>query len=199
MEYQVTTTVSGYYTDSTSIVPTVVEVADPTGQFVTGGGYLNEVKSAGSNSAANPSKMNFGFNVKYNSKGTNTQGHVNIIYRNGGRVYQIKTTAVDTFGTALKTAATGGTTCAGPPSASCLGLATWSSKANLTDVTNAIAPVSIGGGWSLQMSMTDKGEPGKDDSIAVTLWNGSTLVFSSNWDGAKTPEQILGGGNLVVH
>ena len=57
----------------------------------------------------------------------------------------------------------------------------------------------IGGGWSLQMSMTDKGEPGKDDTIAVTLWNGSTLVFSSNWNGAKTVEQILGGGNLVVH
>jgi hypothetical protein len=49
------------------------------------------------------------------------------------------------------------------------------------------------------MSMTDKGEPGKDDTIGLTLWNGSTLVFSSYWNGTKTPEQILGGGNLVVH
>jgi hypothetical protein len=198
MEYQITTTVSGYYTDTTSNVPTVIEVADNTGQFITGGGYLVEAKSAGSTPAANPSKMNFGFNVKYNSKGTNPQGHINVIYRNGGHVYQIKTTATDTFGTALKL--NGGTaTCAGPPSATCWGLASWSSKANLTDVTNPNSPVSLGGGWSLQMSMTDKGEPGKDDSIALTLWNGSTLVFSSNWDGAKTPEQVLGGGNLVVH
>jgi hypothetical protein len=141
--------------------------------------------------------MNFGFNVKYNNKGTNPQGHINVIYRNAGHVYQIKTTATDTFGTALKTPA--GVTCTGPPSATCWGLASWSSKANLTDVTNPNSPVSIGGGWSLQMTMTDKGEPGKDDTIALTLWNGSTLVFSSNWDGAKTPEQILGGGNLVVH
>ena len=59
--------------------------------------------------------------------------------------------------------------------------------------------VSLGGNLTLQMSMTDKGEPGSADSIAVTLWNGSTLLFSSNWDGAKTPEQLLGGGNLAVH
>ena len=103
LEYQITTTVSGYYTDTTSNVPTVIEVADPTGTFITGGGYLNEANSAGSNPAANPSKMNFGFNVKYNKSGTNPQGHVNIIYRSGGHVYQIKTTATDTFGTALKT------------------------------------------------------------------------------------------------
>jgi large repetitive protein len=199
VEYQITTTVSGYYTNAsdTTTGPTVIEVADPTGQFITGGGYLVESKSAGSNAAANPSKMNFGFNVHYNNKGTNTQGHVNIIYRNGGRVYQIKTTAVDTFGTAYRTST--GTSCTGPATATCWGIASWSSKANLTDVTNPNAPVSIGGGLSLQMSMTDKGEPGKDDTIAVTLWNGSTLVFSSNWDGAKTPEQLLGGGNLVVH
>jgi hypothetical protein len=57
----------------------------------------------------------------------------------------------------------------------------------------------MGGGLSLQMTMTDKGEPGKDDTIALTLWNGSTLVFSSNWVSAKTLEQIVGGGNLVVH
>ena len=46
------------------------------------------------------------------------------------------------------------------------------------------------------MTMTDKGEPGSADSIALTLWNGSTLVFSSNWDGAKTPEQVLGRRQL---
>jgi trimeric autotransporter adhesin len=198
-EYQITTTVSGYYTDSTSNVPTVIEIADPTGTFITGGGYLNETNSAGSSPAANPSKMNFGFNVKYNKSGTNPQGHVTIIYRSGGHVYQIKTTATDTFGTSLKTPPALTAACAGPPSATCWGLASWSSKANLTDITNPNAPVNVGGGLTLQMSMTDKGEPGKDDSIAVTLWNGSTLIFSSNWSGAKTVEQTLGGGNLVVH
>ena len=102
-EYQITTTVSGYYTDTTSSEPTVIEVADPTGQFITGGGYLNKAKSSGQYAAANKLKMNSGFNVKYNSKGTNPQGHVNIVFRSGGHVYQIKSTSVDTFGTAYRT------------------------------------------------------------------------------------------------
>jgi hypothetical protein len=33
----------------------------------------------------------------------------------------------------------------------------------------------------------------------VTLWNGDTLVFSSDWTGAQTQELNLRGGNLVVH
>ena len=47
--------------------------------------------------------------------------------------------------------------------------------------------------------MTDKGDPGRYDSIGVTLWNGSTLLFSSEWNGAKTTEKVIEGGNLVVH
>ena len=47
--------------------------------------------------------------------------------------------------------------------------------------------------------MTDKGEPGSSDSIGVTLWNVNTLLFSSEWNGAKTLEKVVQGGNLVVH
>ena len=47
--------------------------------------------------------------------------------------------------------------------------------------------------------MTDKGEPGSNDTIGVTLWDGNKLVFSSEWKGAKTSEKVLNGGNLVVH
>jgi hypothetical protein len=51
--------------------------------------------------------------------------------------------------------------------------------------------------------MTDAGEPGNNDSISITLWQGSTLLFSSNWNGAQSVEQLLnpgnGNGNLVVH
>jgi hypothetical protein len=35
--------------------------------------------------------------------------------------------------------------------------------------------------------------------LGITLWNGSTLVFSSEWTGARTLEVRLAGGNLVVH
>src|SRR5439155_24157730 len=72
-------------------------------------------------------------------------------------------------------------------------------KGNLSDITNPLSPVSLGGGFQLNVSISDNGEPGSTDSIGWTLWNGSTLLYSSKWDGTKTVEQGLGGGNLVVH
>ncbi len=78
-------------------------------------------------------------------------------------------------------------------------IADFRAKANLTDVTNPLAPVSLGGNLTLQITLTDTGEPGSSDTIAFTLWNGNKLLFSSNWSGSKTVPQTLGGGNLVVH
>ena len=141
--------------------------------------------------------MNFGFNVNYKNL-KNLQGHANIIFRAGGHTYQIKSTAIDSLGIALQECQGGGS-CSGPVSATCLGLADFRSKANLTDVTNPLAPVSLGGNLTLQITLTDKGEPGSSDTIGITLWNGSKLFFSSDWKGAKTVETLLKGGNLVVH
>jgi hypothetical protein len=143
--------------------------------------------------------MNYGLNVKYSKgKNPNPQGHVNIILRKGGRTYQIKSNSIDTFGTSLRVNG-GSTTCAGPPGGSCWGLAEFRSKANLNDVTNPHDPQSLGGNLTLHVTLTDKGEPGSNDSIAVTLWSGNTLLFSSEWNGAKTLEKVIAGGNLVVH
>ena len=47
--------------------------------------------------------------------------------------------------------------------------------------------------------MTDKGEPGTSDTIGFTIWDGNTLVFSSEWTGAATLEMLVKGGNLVVN
>lgn len=191
--------VNGYYVGTGS---GVVEVAVPDGSFITGGGYIVQTASAGSYAASPGSKANFGFNIKYNKKMTNLQGHLNLIFRRtvAGQVrtYQVKSTATSSLGIALKTA-TGGLACSGPPSATCWGLADFRTKANLTDVTNPLAPVSLGGGLTMHVTMTDKGEPGAFDSIGFTLWDGSTLLFSSNWSGTKTTEKVLTGGNLVVH
>ncbi len=199
--YTITVIVNNYYTTGTAGAAVVgtVEVAQPNGTFITGGGYLMESNSAGSYAASGGTRTNFGFNVKYNKNGSNPQGHVNIIFRRAGRVYQIKSNSMDTFGTSLKAPPALTTTCPGPPSSTCYGLGDFKSKANLTDVTNPLSPVSLGGNLTLQMTLTDKGEPGSSDTIAVTLWDGSTLVFSSNWSGSQTMQQVLAGGNLVVH
>jgi hypothetical protein len=172
--------VNNYYTGTTQ---GVVEVAQPSGNFITGGGFLRIGTSGGAYLADSGSKTNFGFNVNYKNI-KNLQGHVNIIFRAGGHTYQIKSTAIDSLGITAK------------PSG---GVADFRSKANLTDVTNPLVPVSLGGNLTLQVTLTDNGEPGSSDTIAFTLWSGDKLLFSSSWNGAKTVEQILGGGNLVVH
>jgi hypothetical protein len=186
--------VNGYYTGSAA---GIVEVTQPDGSFVTGGGYLVLGSSGGQVAADAGSPMNFGFNVKYTGKLKNLQGHANVIFRAGGRTYQIKSTAIDSLGIALQTGS--GAACSGPPSPTCFGLADFRSKANLTDVTDPLNPVSMGGALQLRMTLADRGEPGAGDSMGVTLWQGNTLVFSSSWTGAQTVEQLLRGGNLVVH
>ena len=195
-DHTVIVQISDYYRGGL-LEQAVIEVARPDGSFITGGGYTIITTPGGSYGADVGSRVNYGFNVKYNKNNKNLQGHANIIFRKGGRVYQIKANAMDSLGVALKTST--GVTCTGSPSATCWGLAEFRSKANLTDVTDPAAPQSKGGGLLLQMTMIDKGEPGKSDTIGVSLWDGNTLLFSSLWSGAKTVEQLIEGGNLVVH
>ena len=100
------------------------------------------------------------------------------------RTYQIKSNQTDSIAEVTPTPTTG--------------TAQFTGKANFTDITNPLSPVNLFGGLTFQITMSDNGEPGSTDSIGFTLWNGSTLIYSSKWTGAKTVEQVLGGGNLQV-
>jgi hypothetical protein len=63
----------------------------------------------------------------------------------------------------------------------------------------------VDGNSTLQVTMTDKGEPGSGasaspDTVGITVWNKSGgMWFSSTWDGTKTVEKTITGGNLQVH
>jgi len=35
--------------------------------------------------------------------------------------------------------------------------------------------------------------------MAITVSNGSNMLFSSKWNGTRTVEKTLDGGNLVAH
>ncbi|MHC4594215.1 MAG: PKD domain-containing protein, partial [Planctomycetota bacterium] len=174
--------VDGYYSRNDSADNTIVTVSKPIENSVTGGGYLVNESPAGIFAGDSGLKTNFGFNVKFNKKLTNLQGHVNIIIRQGDRVYQVKTNAMWSL-------------VADPTTNN----ATFISKANLIDVTNPDNPISIAGNLTLAVTVTDRGEPGSSDSIGITLWNRNELWFSSNWTGTKTIEQLLMGGNLNIH
>ena len=179
--HAVSVDVGGYYTGGTAIL---VEVASPNGSFVTGGGYLLPTRSAGAYPADPGTQTDFAFHVTYTRNGRNPAGHVVARFESGGRTYEIRSTALDSLGLS----SSGG-----------IGRADLRSRANLIDVTNPANPVSVIGGATLRLTATDRGEPGSTDSLGITLWSGSTLVFSSDWTGATTHELNLTGGNLVVH
>jgi hypothetical protein len=181
---------NGYYTSTTSgDNQLVVEVYQATGDFITGGGYLKLTSSNGLKAGDAGTKNNFGFNIKYNKGGTNLQGTINTIVRRmeGGvlHIYQVK-------GNSMTSLSVNGTTL--PPTA------VFNGKANITDITNPSSPVSVGGNSTLQVSMTDAGEPGTFDKIGIAVFNNAGgLWFASNWDGTRTVQQTLSGGNLIVH
>ena len=177
--------VDGYYDRNDSGDNAVVTVSRPyPTSFITGGGYLVLANSAGLTAGDVNSRANFGFNVKYNKSGTNLQGRINTIVRRQGRVYQIKGNSMTSL--SVQPAAGGGK-------------ATFTGKASITDITDPLAPVSVDGNATLQVTMTDNGEPGNSDLIGITVWNKSGgLWLSSNWSGTATAEQVLAGGNMVV-
>lgn len=189
--YTVGIIVNNYYTRNEAADNTVVTVKKPTAGSIGGGGFLiNPTTNASTGLYAGEvgAKTNFGLNVKFNKQGTNLQGNVNIIVRsNDGHVYQFKSNAIDSLNI---TSPSPGVT-----------KATFTSKANVTDITNPLAPISLGGNKLMQITMTDNGEPGSRDTIGLTVYNASVtggVLFSSSWTGTNTIEQLLSGGNLQV-
>ncbi len=187
--YNIGVIVDGYYHRNDSADDIVVTVARPDGDFITGGGHITNENSAGTHAGGNGLKTHFGFNIKFNKKMTNLQGHFKAIVRkDDGTVLQIKSNASDSLVVYPIDGADGG--------------ATFLSKANLTDVTDPDNPVSLGGNLQLTVNVTDFGEPGQDvDTIAFTLWDSNELLFSSNLDAAtaETVQQVISGGNIQAH
>ncbi len=141
--------------------------------------------------------MYFAFNVHYTRNQKNLQGQATIEFTRNGRTYELESTVIDSLGIVFRTAS--GAACSGPSSSTCFGTADFRSKARLFDITNPSSPILLLSNLTLQLTVTDRGEPGSNDSIGVTAWNGNTLVFSSEWSGTKTVEELVDGGNTVVH
>jgi hypothetical protein len=128
--------------------------------------------------------------VKYNKNKTNLQGNVNIIIRSGGKLYQVKgivggtngSLAVDVTDPNNKKAIV-------------------TSKATMTDVATGLS-VNYGSNATMELKMSDKGEPGANiDTYGITIWgSNSSLLYSSNWSGVtnSTSEVAINGGNIQV-
>ena len=178
--------VKGYYTALGDVQG--VTVALPGSEFVTGGGYLVNNSTKGTFAAKQGGKTNFGFTMKYTKTGTNLKGQANIIVRSINRIYHIKSNAINTLSVGAQTAA-------GTP-------AYFTTKANYTytDITDPLNPVTYPGAGNLDLTirMNDFSNGGQGDQVSILLMNGSTMLFSSNWNGTQTILQNLGGGNVSV-
>jgi alpha-tubulin suppressor-like RCC1 family protein len=176
------TIVNGWYRGATG--PDTITIAVPGADHVAAGGYLVLQNSAGEFAGDAGSKCSIGCTMKYNKGGKNLQGQVNLLIRRNGRVFQVRSNAIESLATWGE---------GFPKDASIL------TKANLTDITQPQNPVALGGNLTLQIEMTDQAQGGQSDQIAITLSSSSGgLLFSSHWDGSKTIRQTLGGGNVSV-
>ena len=173
----------GYYVGSPYQVPVTV-YRTSLKEFITGGGHIIPVISKGDYASDPGRKVNFGFNVKWNKTMKNLQGNFNLIFRRGSEVYQIKSNALTGLGI--------------DGSDPCSHTAVFTSKANLNRVTDGVTEI-IMGNLSLQITLTDNGDPGMVDMIGITVYNGSSLIYSSNWPFSRTEELNLIAGNILVN
>lgn len=189
--WEVWTKASDHYTGEAG--PNLVTLALPGQDYVTGGGHYVMSNSAGTYAGTAGAKMNFGFTMKWNKSGQNLQGQINVIFRkletvNGiqqWKVYQIKSNAINSMSVRTE----GG-----------YSKAVINTKANLTDVTNPLATISLGGGHDLTLEAWDHTTTngGSMDKIGVRLIANGTgnLLFASSWSVSTLQIQFINGGNI---
>ncbi|MEU2614085.1 M12 family metallo-peptidase [Micromonospora sp. NPDC007271] len=173
--HTVTATVGGYYTGSTT---TQVTVAVSDGGFLTGDGEITVARSAGAYPADAKSKVAVDLTAMPGPGKKAASGEAEIAFRSGGQSYTIKANTVDGLGIT---------------SAGKVGQVRY--RASLYDSRGKV----VASGLMLAVTVTDRGAPGKNDTVGITLWNGGALVFSSDWTGSGTDEVNLTAGNLTVH
>jgi len=182
--YNVVAVAGCYFTGSSETA--YLTVYKPNGDMVTGGGYIipGDYQSAGTYPATSGTKANFGFNVK--NKPTGIQGELNYKFECENREFQVKATSFSSLGVVVY-------------EDDDYKIAEFTAIATLSSPKKGADPAINTTGLTLRVTLTDNGEPGNNDKIGFTVWNGDILVHSSWWFGYYTKELPIGGGNLVVH
>jgi hypothetical protein len=202
MDLEIAIIVGGNYAQNDPSQDALITVAkSPATSSILGGGQTNNLAdSRGFIRGANGDITQFFLNAIYNKKGSNPQGRVTIIMHSMNnpdgspsatmRTYTIKSTAISVLAAdTIK------------------GTASFSSKATLQDITNPANPISIDGGSTLQIEMTDgaKGagtNPAVGDTISIYLLNKNGGVwFANKLDSLLRAVQVpvlVGSGDIIV-
>jgi len=104
------------------------------------------------------------------------KGKVSVRFESGGASYELESGALQALGVDQ-----GGT-------------ASLRAAATLTNVTKSKGGAVVTG-LTLVMTFSEEGKHGR---VGITVWNGSTLVFSSDWTGSSTRERPLEHGTVHV-
>jgi len=197
--------VGGFYTGTST---SIIEVDDPEGSVATGAGSIVASRSAGAYAADAGSHVAFALSVKYKVPDRDKHdkhdkhgpkpptGHIEVLFRSHRKAYVIRSNDLDLLGVSEETPK--GKECHGR-APKCIGKLETRWTASLVDVTKPWKPIPLGSNLALQLSATDAGDRhGSGDTLAITLWNGNALAFSSAWTGAQTVEQALKTGKITV-
>ncbi len=181
---------SGYYVRNNPSDMSLLTLYVPSGNYVTGGGYLTNPNNTGGTYAGDRGlRTNFGIIAKFNNGGANLRGNIDfIISRTVGGVlhtYQVRSTSMTSVAVNVRYRGTN--------------TAVLEARANLTDITDPALPVLEKSNLRLQARISDRGQTGNNDLLALSLWEGNTLLFSSRWTGTSTTEQQISGGNLIIN
>jgi hypothetical protein len=179
--YNIGIVVNNYYTRDDAADDQVIEVCRPGREFVTGGGWTTLWNSFGYQPADPGTHCNFGFNANFRGREKRIGGNLNVIYREGGDDYQIKSIKVVSLGIDSDN-----------------NFAEFCGTGKITNTTTGEVIYPIG---TFLVKLTDNGNPGiYNDMISFDFFavNGA-LVFSSNWAGTYTVQQLIEGGNLHIH
>ena len=181
--------VSNYYTRKIEKEDLMATLYKPQGDFITGGGFIipeNSNPTVGLYPSDEGTRTNFGFNAKFNANGKNLKGRLNFIWRTeNGRIFQARSNAIQSLGVDIADEENK--------------IAVFEAKCNVRDLSPISLPIPNSGNVTMYVTMVDRGEPGDQDVIGFTLWNGNELWYSSNWGGLGTEQLNLYGGNLIVH
>ena len=153
---------------------------------VTVNGYYAASNGAGTRKPDDGSRTKVDLNVRYNVPPPGAQvakdslrGPVSIQFESGGVLNYVDSDSLESLGV-TRTGATG--------------VASLRATATLTQKGRKGREV-VATGLTLVLTASDDGDHG---TVGITVWNGSTLVFSSDWTGSATRLRALEHGNVVI-
>jgi len=180
---------SSYYSRHNILDRVLVTVSRAEEQFITGGGTLVSDASSGTHPVMPGSVVRFGFHSKYHANGKKTKGKGELLFQsllNGlPQTYRVKITDV----TGMGIVETGNNN----------GNGIINAKAQLYDITNSVHGNLVATNLTVEIAVTDKGEPGDEDEIRIAVYhpNGSLLTVSQ-WNGTAPVSRIVASGNIHV-